>query len=201
MSEVPENPDKPHDSSGQAGAWNARREQLAKLLFENFTKLQGIARRKLTVKTKSVFDSHDVVSSAIRRLDKLASEGRLEAISDEEVVRLASAVVQNQAVSRTRTMERFSTLVAEDGPYAQAIHQRLKACADDEGATMLCYRIALSIGDAESRQLFLLRWKGVNSTLIGQMMGITSESVRYRWMTLRKTLEEKISSGAFDERI
>ena len=179
----------------------ARRDHLARLLLDNFPKLRRAARRKLSSRTQSVHDSPDIASSVIRRIDLLAYEGRLDALADEDLIRFALAIARHQAVSRNRAMERFAMLKSEDGHYAELVHERLGRCRDDEEATLLCYRIALGVEDAESRQLFLLRWKGLSSVMIGQLMNISSEVVRQRWSTLRKNLASRLANGDFDERL
>ncbi|MCU0689305.1 MAG: hypothetical protein MUE97_06155 [Phycisphaerales bacterium] len=188
-------------SSHEAAARGLRREHLAKVMLANLPLLQAAARRKLTQRTQSVHDSHDVASSVLRRIDQLASEGRLDAFSDEDVLHFALTIAANQAVSRTRAMERLATQTGEDSTYAALLRQRLDACVDDERATMLLYRIALSIADAESRELFLLRFKGLTFQIIAQLMDIKPDAARQRWTALRRALEPQLAQGVFDEKI
>lgn len=187
--------------SHEAAARGLRREHLAKLMLANLPLLQAAARRKLTNRARSVHDSHDVASSVLRRIDQLASEGRLDSFSDEEVLHFALTIAANQAVSRTRAMERLAAQTGEDSTYATLLRQRIDVCIDDERATMLLYRIALSIADAESRELFLLRFKGLTFQIIGQVMNINPDAARQRWITLRRTLEAQLAQGVFDEKI
>lgn len=189
------------ESGGDAASRQHLRDYLARLLLNNLPKLRQAARRKLSSTAQSVHDSPDIASSVIRRMDELAHEGRLDAMADEELIRFALTIARHQAVSRTRTMERFAMLRSEDGHYAELIHDRLGRCRDDDDATMLCYRIAIGIDDAESRQLFLLRWKGLSSAMIGQLLGISSDAVRQRWMLLRRALAERLAKGEFDARL
>jgi DNA-directed RNA polymerase specialized sigma24 family protein len=170
-------------------------------MLANLPLLQAAARRKLTNRARSVHDSHDVASSVLRRIDQLASEGRLDSFSDEEVLHFALTIAANQAVSRTRAMERLAAQTGEDSTYATLLRQRIDVCIDDERATMLLYRIALSIADAESRELFLLRFKGLTFQIIGQVMNINPDAARQRWITLRRTLEAQLAQGVFDEKI
>jgi DNA-directed RNA polymerase specialized sigma24 family protein len=187
----------PAESPGNA----RRREHLARLLVEALPRLRVAARRGLTARTKSVYDSPDVASSVLRRMDLLAHEGRLDTLTDDEVIRFALTVASNRAVSRTRTMERLATMMAEDGRYAQLVRDRVGRCEDDEQAALFLCRIAASIDDGVARQLFMLRWKGLTSDMIGQVLGISPEAVRQRWSTLRHKLAAQLETGVFDEKI
>ncbi len=134
-------------------------------------------------------------------MDRLAQEGRLADMADEEIVAFAVTIASNQAISRTRSMERLATLLREDGEYSRLLHDRLGRLDDDEQAMMLLCRIALGIEDGPSRQLFLLRWKGLSHELVAQFLRITPEAARQRWSSLRKNLEDRFRGGEFDERL
>jgi DNA-directed RNA polymerase specialized sigma24 family protein len=205
VSHLPEKSDASNDlrpvDASHAAARGLRREHLARVMMANLPLLQAAARRKLTNRTRAVHDSHDVASSVLRRIDLLASEGRLDGFSDDEVLHFALTIAANQAVSRTRAMERLAAQTDEDGTYAQLLRQRLDACGDDERATMLLYRIALSIADAPARELFLLRFKGLTFTIIAQVLEIKPDAARQRWTALRRTLESQLAEGVFDEKI
>jgi DNA-directed RNA polymerase specialized sigma24 family protein len=175
-----------------------RRQHVANLLLANLPRLEAVARRQLTARTKRVHDGPDVASSVLRRIDRLASEGRLDSFSDDEVLRFAVTVARHQAISRTRAIERFVEVVGEDGQYAALMRARLETCSDDEEAALMLYRIAASIPDAASRQLFMLRWKGLGSAMIGEVLGISADAVRQRWSTLRSRLEAQLGNGVFD---
>ena len=183
------------------GDHRARREHLANLLLANLPKVTRVAQRKLTARTRGVHDGSDIASSVLRRMDRLAAEGRLAGLSDEDIIGFALVVASNQAVSRSRAMERFARFAREDAEYAQLMHARLAACVDDEQAELVLYRIALGIPDASARQLFMLRWRGLSSDLIGQLLGISAEAVRQRWSALRGKLAERLARGEFDERL
>lgn len=189
------------DSVGSLGDYRARREHLARVLIDNLPRVQLAARKRLTQRTRGVHDSPDVASSVLRRLDKLASEGRLIDLSDDEIVAFALTVAGNQAVSRTRSMECFANLTKEDGAYAQLVRARLAGCADDEEASLVLYRIALGIEDSSARLLFMLRWRGLSAEMIGRVLRISTEAVRQRWSVLRAKLEARLARGEFDARI
>src|SRR4051812_6797758 len=78
------------------------RAMVAQYLMENGDRIRAIARRKLTTRTKSVFDSEDVLSSVLRCLDALASRGGLLVQTEEELWALVATVTRNNAVNRTR---------------------------------------------------------------------------------------------------
>ena len=75
-------------------------------------------------------------------------------------------------------MQRASSRLAEDGPYALALVARLKSYTTDDEATLLLYRMMFCLKNEIDRQLLNLLLRGAGHRAIGSMLGITEENSR-----------------------
>src|SRR5262249_12533541 len=78
------------------------REMIAAYGLENKERVRAIARRKLTPTSRRVFDSEEVLSSVLRRLDGMAVRGTLRPHSEAELWALIEAIARNTTVSKIR---------------------------------------------------------------------------------------------------
>jgi DNA-directed RNA polymerase specialized sigma24 family protein len=171
---------------------------VAQYLLANEAKIRAIARRKLTSNTRSVFDSEDVFSSVLRRMDELTINGGLRPRSEAELWAFVEAITRNNAVNRTRLIERARSRLTEDGPYAYELLRRLNAFATDDEATVLVLRMMLCLKNEEDRQLLSLLHRGAEHRAIGTMLRISEEASRQRWARIRKELLDRFAEGVFD---
>ena len=175
------------------------REAVAAYILEHGDRIRAIARRKLTLNTRRVFDSEEILSSVLRRLDGMAARGTLRPRSEAELWALIEAIAKNTAVSRTRLIERMQNLVTEEGDYAYFLIRGLNACATDDEATLLVHRMLLSIPDASDRQITALILRGAAHRAIAGLLGITEEHSRQRWKRVREDLVARFKGGLLDE--
>lgn len=147
-----------------------------------------MARRRLTLNTRSVFDSEDVFSSVVRRLDGLAAEGELRPQSEAELWALAKQIAMNTAVSKTRLIERARALLTDDGPLAYEVGRRLNACLGDDDAGVLVHKMYEALENSAERQIFGLMLRGASHRAVSQLLGISEDACRQRWMTIRRKL-------------
>jgi hypothetical protein len=188
---------------GRAGERDAKgdspaRAALARFVLENEAKVRAIARRKLPG-DRGVFDSEDVVSSVLRRLDTMAHTGVFAPRSREELWGLIKAIASRTAVDRRRLIERGRNFLTEDGPYAYELLKRLNACPTDDDALMLVLRIMMSIKNQTDRQVFALLHRGASHRAIASALRLPSEEAsRQRWSALRRELAARFAEGCFD---
>jgi DNA-directed RNA polymerase specialized sigma24 family protein len=146
-----------------------------------------------------VYDSDEIVSSVLRRMDVLAADGQVRPRSEGELRALIKTIAQNTAVTRTRMMERAKALMGEDGGYARALMERLARYESDDRAALLVYRMAASLKKAEDRQLLLLVMRGATHRAIAGLLGTTEDASRQRWKKVREELEARFAQGEFDD--
>lgn len=194
MCELPYEDKQSHAVDGDPPAPIRSRAELAAFLLERADEIRAVARRKLTTVARCSFDSEDVLSSVVRRMDKLFHDGRLHVTTRDELWRLVQAVAGNRAVSFTRLRERMAQLSEEDGPYAQHLASSFAACTCDDEALLTLYQLAAKLAQPADRQLFLLRARGANHRAAAAVLGVSEEAARQRWTSIRRQL------SAFGER-
>jgi hypothetical protein len=169
------------------------RAELAAFLLERADEIRAVARRKLTNVARSSFDSEDVLSSVVRRMDKLFHDGRLQVATRDELWRLVQAVTSNRAVSFTRLRERMKQLGAEGGAYEQHLANVFSTCESDDEAILTLYQVAARLAQPADRQLFLLRARGANHRAAAAVLGTSEEAARQRWASVRRQISEIVS--------
>lgn len=174
------------------------REAIANYLIEHKERIRAVARRKLSASARTVFDSEDVFSSVLRRVDTMVEAGTLRPRSVAELWALIDAITRNNALNRTRLIERARALLAEEGPYAQALLDRLCRFQSDDEATILLYRMMACLTDETDRQVLSLRLKGASHRAAGTLLGLSEEATRQRWRGIRTLLQDKFSEGVLD---
>lgn len=170
------------------------RQAVANYILTHQERIRAIARRKLTTTTRRVFDSEEVLSSVMRRLDSMAARGTLLPHSEAELWALVEAITKNTAVSKTRLIERTRNLLTEDGLYAYELLRRLNACETDDEATLLVQRMLLSLKEGADRRLVVLRLQGANHRAAADLLRTTEAATRQRWTKVRKELLERFQS-------
>jgi hypothetical protein len=174
------------------------RDGLARYLLEHEASIRAVARRKLSASTRSVYDSEDVLSSVLRRVDGMAREGALRPRSEAELWALINTIAANNAINRTRLIERARNFLTEDGPYAYELLRRLNAFTTDDEVTLLLHRMLAVLGSGEDRQLLVMYHRGAALNVIAGYLGISDETCRQRWRTIRKLLHERFQAGVLD---
>lgn len=174
----------PPDMSGLLGD----RSALAAFVMAHEGTIRGIARRKLTRRTRAVFDSDDVLATVLRRIDGLAERHGIRATSEGEIVSLILTIAENAANSKSRLIELARARLVEDREFSLLLVERLNACADNEDASEFILRMYASLSDSDARVLFLLRMRGIEHRVVAQMLGISAEACRQRWKKIRDDL-------------
>lgn len=175
------------------------RQALAEYIMRVGDRIRIAARRKLTARTRSIYDSEDVLGSVARRLDKMMFEGKLRPRNLDELWALTLAIANNTAVSYTRLRERMAILQREDGDYARHMTTILRRCSNDDEAQLLLYRVARMLDDATSRQYFLLRARGASHRAIAAALDLNEETARYRWVGINRRLESLLDGKSAED--
>lgn len=173
------------------------REALATYLVANLDKLRTIASRKLDRSNRAVFDSDEVVSSVVRRLDTLAQRGAIRATSEEELWALIVRIVSNATISRIRLIEVARRHLSDDGPYVSMLIARVGQLETDDEASLFVYRLVSIQEDATDRQILLLRMRGMTMAIIADQLGLSESAIKMRYKRVCDRLEELFNEGAF----
>ena len=157
--------------------------------------IRSLARQRLNGTTRAVFDSEDIFSTVLGRMDALAARGVLRIDSQAELNALLARIVANSTANKVRLIERSRSLVAEDGVYASLLVGRLLRCADDDEATLILCRMVSWLESPENRQILTLRLRGMTHAATAQALNLSHAAVRQRWQTIRATLQRRIARG------
>lgn len=175
---------------GTAAEREAYRRTLADFILSREAQIRAIARRKLTVSTRSVFDSEDVLSSVLRRLDSLVQRGKLRPGCEAELWGFIKVIASNNAVSKSRLIECSRKWLTDEPEYAYYIVKVINACEDDDEVSWLVYRMAGSLA-GEDRQIFFLRVRGAMHQAVARVLGIDEGAVRQRWSRICRELRDR----------
>lgn len=126
---------------GMAPEFLCDRAAVGAYLLNNADRIRAVARRKLSPRAKHVYDSEEILSSVLRRVDTIVMAGELRPRSEAELWALIDTIAKHNAINRTRLIERARNLLTEDGPYVYELLKRLNAYSSDDEATMLVYRM------------------------------------------------------------
>jgi hypothetical protein len=169
---------------------DAERQSVAQFIMSRERQIRAIARGRLSQGTRSVFDSEDVFSSVLRRVDNLARRGKLRLGCEAELWGFIKVIATNTAISKTRLIECSRNWLTEEPDYAYYLVQALNACEDDDEANWVIYRMAASLERAD-RQLFFLRLRGAGHKAIAGVLRIDEEAARQRWSRVCRGLRER----------
>lgn len=170
------------------GSHAGRRTWAAERLIELAPLVRNRLRRRLQGNARRLFDSQDIMSTVLRRIDRLAAEGRLQATTDEELIVLLIRVSDRVIVDRYRVLSKLRRAEGEDSHWARSMLQKLEAVGEDEGSAVLA-EVYQTLANDEERQLLSLWLRDLPHTIIAQTLGISPETSRQRWVTLRRKLE------------
>ncbi|HZW08664.1 MAG TPA: hypothetical protein VFF69_02065 [Phycisphaerales bacterium] len=166
------------------------REHIADFILRHEDRIRAIARRKLPHSGRSVFGTEDVFSTVARRVDALAARGLVRAESEAQLWALVSRVVENVSLERIRLVESTASRTGDDAAFWAEISGDLRRCKDDNEAFVLVFEMMSAMANPDDRQIFLLRLRGVSHRVIAQQLATTEESLRQRWVVIRRVLRE-----------
>ena len=176
----------------RSSSTETQRTWVAERVLELAPLVRNRIRRKLDGNAQRLFDSQDLMSTVLRRIDRLAAEGRLRASSDEELIALLIRVSDRVVIDRYRVLAKLRRVEGEDGPWARSLLQRLEQEQDDGGSELLA-DLYQSIENPEDRMLLSLWLRDLPHTVIAQTLGISPEAARQRWRTLRLKISDMLA--------
>lgn len=171
------------------------RESVARFVLQHADQIRSIARRNLTQHALTCVGSDDILSSVLRRVDEMSAESVLRPISDGELWRLIESITIHTAVSYTRSIERAVAFMSDEGSYAQAFRQRLKAAPDESEAIELVQQMVRRLRQDDAHHMFVLRARGASHEVIAEFLGISPEAARKRWSSACQVMLEILESS------
>lgn len=169
----------PSDRDGVARFVSARREQI-----------RALARQRLSVRMRNLYDSEDVYSSVARAMDELAARELLRPANEAELWGLIATITRNNAITKVRLAARARALFEEDGAYTRELIRRTEACQSDGDSIALCLHMMMALEKSADRSLFALRLRGASHKVAADALGIDEATCRQRWKAIRDRLAQ-----------
>lgn len=171
-------------------AWAAERA------FELAPIIRNRLRRKLSGSARRLFDSQDVLSTVLRRLDRLSAEGRLKAQTDEQLLNLLLTITDNIVVDRYRVLEKLKRTEGPDGEWATQLMQRLNAADVNSGDEILA-SIYQSLQSDDDKIILTLWMRDLPHRVIAESIGISPDAARKRWSILRQRIVTVLAGAEY----
>ena len=172
------------------------RDDIAELVSRHAPLVRARVRRRLNGGARRLFDSLDVMSTLMRRVDKLACEGNLRARSEGELIALLVRIADNAVIDRRRVADRLREAEAADSGWARAMASRVDEPEDADVGLDVIARAFAVVECAEDRSVLGLWLQGLTFDRIGQVLAIPPATVRWRWSKIRALLSEEIGAGS-----
>jgi len=165
------------------------RQAIASRLLEFAPLIRRRLQHRLTGQDRRLFDTQDLLSTILRRVDSMIARGKLRATTDRELISLVLTMLDNALVDRHRLLTRLKRVEASDGIWASWLQANNDSFDQDHAAETLS-EIFDSIKSPEDRLLLSLRLSGASHSMIADIIDTTPDACRQRWVSLKK----KISS-------
>jgi RNA polymerase sigma factor (sigma-70 family) len=142
---------------------------------------------------RKITDTEDILSTAMRRIDRVIERGRLRAMNDVQFYAFVHAVIRRTILEKARNSRRIKA--HEQGGYliqsAQEVGTEYSRCSDSETIE----RVGQLITDPIDREIVLLRGRDHSFVEIAQVVQMSPQAVRKRWSRIRATVRELIAEG------
>ncbi len=138
------------------------------------------------------FDSADILSTVLRRLDVYVEGRNLVATTEQEFWSLILQIAQNAVIDKLRVLQRLDRIEDEDGAVARSLARRLRQ-AERQGAEQSEIELAsaFDVLDSDDDKRILWLWlNGVGHQQIAGILGMTPDNARKRWERIRRKLRD-----------
>lgn len=174
------------------------REAIAGRLIELAPLIRRRIQNKLSGNDRRLFDTQDLLSTILRRVDTLIAKGTLRATTDRELVSLVLTMLDNSLVDRHRLLSRVKKAESKDGVWASWARVHAKSDVSNN-ATDTLSEIFESIESAEDRLLLSLRLSGATHAMIAEIIEISPDACRQRWVSLKQRIASGLPNDAASE--
>ncbi len=156
------------------------REAAAVYLLRRKAELARWVARNM--RNEGAHSREDILSTVMRRFDRLVMRRRFVAGTEEEAKSLLFTMAQRAMISLFRRRRSLAPLDE------RTLQSRDAVPLPSDEAELARIREMISGLDAPSYELLVLKLSGRDSHGIAQAMGITPEAVRQRWKVLKDRL-------------
>ncbi|PCI11318.1 hypothetical protein COB72_01010 [bacterium] len=176
---------------------NCQRVHAAQLVEQQRGTLLSRIHRLLGDDARRVTDTDDILSTALRRIDRAIDQGSLDAQNERQFYAFVHGVIERTILEKTRksrgltARERIAQEI-KDNVSSPVIEQRVVAAEE-------LSRIGEMVTDPIDREIILLRGRDLSLADIAQAMNMTHAAARKRWSRIRAMVREYIKESSLDD--
>ncbi len=158
--------------------------------------IQRRVRGKLAPSMRRIFDSQELISTVLRRLDVFVATGKIQVSNADELKGLIMKIAQNAVIDKVRILKQLESVEGENAPIAQALlHESQSEDGPDEMLLDRALERAVAALDDDTDQTILCMWlSGSSSAMMADRLGMNPGSVRMRWNRIRAKLRKLYES-------
>ena len=163
------------------------REAMAQFVM----RIEPLVRRrisgKLGARMRRVFDSHDIFSTVVRRVDQYVANHEIRATSEAQLTALVLEVANKAVIDKVRMIKRLEETEKDPRVY-ELLRRSTTVDHDPIRSERLLERVFSSNLDNRDSQILWLWLSGTELRVIAEMFDMTPEAIRQRWARLRAAL-------------
>lgn len=169
------------------------RAALADFVMQNAPMIRRRIAGKLGTQMRRLYDSQEILSTVLRRLDRHLAQRELRAATEDQLWALIMATARTSIIDKARIVERLRRSDSEDVAIARAFAQAVPApddsMSDDVDDTVMA-RCFDALESDDDRKLMWFWLTGVELRSCCEMVGVSYETGRKRWQRIRARLAE-----------
>lgn len=150
---------------------------------------------KLGPRIRRMFDSEDIMSTVLRRLDRYASEGRLQVATHAQFIALLREISEAAVVDKARVVARLERVERSDESLAHALRRSLASPDPDSTDSVLAAAFA-AIDDEADRRILWHWLTGREHASTAELLNMSPASVRQRWKRIRDRVRSALERDA-----
>ena len=169
------------------------REAVARVLIRDRARLERRIRLRLSARTRRLFNTLDIFSTLMHRLDQRLASRDMSFDTPAAVIAYALKMADHIVIDRARTARAIENAEQHDRRLALVLSKKvetLDSLSDSEFESML--RDVASGLDEDDRFLLWSWLSGRAHTETADLLGKSASHIRWRWKRLRKTLEDQL---------
>jgi DNA-directed RNA polymerase specialized sigma24 family protein len=152
---------------------------------------------------RRLFDSQDILSTVLRRLDVYITGHVVTAESEREVRALLLKICKNAIIDKVRIVQRLKRTEGADSPFALMMLNSIGATNSHRGEVNLedLARFFDALPSTEDRSILWLWLAGQDHSTIATTLNMSHSAVRKRWQRIRNRLKTVIMEKATDDNV
>ncbi len=156
---------------------------------------------QLGPRMRRIFDSHDLMSTVVRRFDGYVQRADIQARTAVQLRVLLSQIAQTAIIEKIRVVERLQRVEGPDSEVARMVLRRIESLERRgmDGLDVTVDELLARTPGRENQQLLWLWLAGRDLVDIAAYLGISPDAVYKRWRRLRRTLREAFPEEAGDD--